>query len=153
MNSQYDAVIIGAGVIGAATAFELAKRGYRTLNVDKLPAAGYGSTGATCAICRTHYSTVDGTALAHESFLHWKDWPNHLGTEDERGYARLIQTGMVGGLLIALYVAVVWGWSNFRDETNVGSGRIKINSTWKPFVRFIIPTAVGLVLLSGLGLL
>lgn len=95
MNSRYDAVIIGAGVIGAATAFELAKRGYRTLNVDKLAAAGYGSTGATCAICRTHYSTVDGTALAYESFLHWKDWPNHLGTEDERGYARLIQTGMV----------------------------------------------------------
>ena len=59
----------------------------------------------------------------------------------------------IGGLLIALYVAVVWGWSNFRDETNVGSGRIKINSTWKPFVRFIIPAAVGLVLLSGLGLL
>ncbi len=59
----------------------------------------------------------------------------------------------IGGLLIALYVAVVWGWSNFRDETNIGSGRIKINSTWKPFVRFIIPAAVGLVLLSGLGLL
>jgi sarcosine oxidase subunit beta len=95
MNSQYDAVIIGAGVIGTATAFELAKQGYRTLSVDKLPAAGYGSTGATCAIVRTHYSYLEGTALAYESFLHWKDWPNYLGTEDERGFARLVQTGMV----------------------------------------------------------
>ena len=29
-----DAIIIGAGVIGAATAFELAKLGYKTLSVD-----------------------------------------------------------------------------------------------------------------------
>ena len=95
MSGRYDAVIIGAGAIGAATAFELAKLGYRTLSVDKLPAAGYGSTGATCAIVRTHSSTLDGTALAFESYLHWKDWPNYLGTEDERGYAKLIETGLV----------------------------------------------------------
>ena len=95
MNDRYDAVIIGAGVIGAAIAFEMAKKGYRTLSVDKLPAAGDGSTGSTCAIVRTHYSTWDGTALAYESFLHWKDWESFLEAEDERGYARLIQTGMV----------------------------------------------------------
>ena len=44
MNPDYDAIIIGAGIIGAATAFELGKLGYCTLNVDRLPAAGYGST-------------------------------------------------------------------------------------------------------------
>ena len=59
----------------------------------------------------------------------------------------------MGGLLISLYVAVKWGWSNFRDETNVGSGRIKVNLTWMPFVRFVIPVAVTLVLLAGFGLL
>jgi sarcosine oxidase subunit beta len=37
MNRKADAIIIGAGVIGAAVAFELAKRGYKTLNIDKLP--------------------------------------------------------------------------------------------------------------------
>ena len=95
MNDRYDAVIIGAGVIGAAIAFEMAKKGCRTLSVDKLPAAGDGSTGSTCAIVRTHYSTWDGTALAYESFRHWKDWESFLEAEDERGYARLIQTGMV----------------------------------------------------------
>jgi len=36
-----DAIIIGAGVIGAAIAFELCKRGYCTLNLDQLPAAGH----------------------------------------------------------------------------------------------------------------
>ena len=40
MARQADAIIIGAGVIGAATAFELGKRGYKTLNIDKLPERG-----------------------------------------------------------------------------------------------------------------
>lgn len=57
MSTRYDTIIIGAGIIGACTAFELARRGWRTLNVDRLPAAGYGSTGSSCAIIRTHYST------------------------------------------------------------------------------------------------
>jgi NSS family neurotransmitter:Na+ symporter len=56
-----------------------------------------------------------------------------------------------GGLLIALYVAAVWGWARFRDETNLGSERVKVTAAWMPFVRFIVPLAVGLVLLSGLA--
>ncbi len=63
MSDAYDAIIIGAGIIGACTAYELAAKGWKTLNVDKLPAAGYGSTGASCAIIRTHYSTLDGTVF------------------------------------------------------------------------------------------
>ena len=61
-HDHYDTLIIGAGIIGAATAFELAKLGYRTLNVDKLPAAGYGPTSSSCAIIRAPYSTVNGGA-------------------------------------------------------------------------------------------
>ena len=93
MNTRYDAVIIGAGIIGAATAFELAKRGWKTLNVDKLPAAGHGSTGNSCAVIRTHYSTWDGTAMAWESLHYWRDWQNYLETTDEKGLIRYINTG------------------------------------------------------------
>ncbi len=39
MNKKYDAIIIGAGVIGAPIAYELAKMGYKTLNIDKLASA------------------------------------------------------------------------------------------------------------------
>ena len=95
MDKSYDAVIIGAGIIGACIAFELAKKGYRTLNVDKLGVAGAGSTVNTCAVIRTHYSTLDGTAMAYESYLHWKNWPEYLGVEDERGLARLYDVGIV----------------------------------------------------------
>ena len=93
MSDRYDAIIIGAGIIGACTAYELSRKGWRTLNVDKLPAAGYGSTGASCAIIRTHYSTYDGSALAYEGFFYWDDWASYIGVEDERGLARFVKTG------------------------------------------------------------
>lgn len=95
MNKNYDAIIIGAGIIGCCTAFEMAKKGWKTLNIDKLAAAGYGSTGYSCAIIRTHYSTLDGTALAYENFFHWQDWPGYLGVEDELGHAIFRQCGCV----------------------------------------------------------
>ncbi len=93
MATSYDAIIIGAGIIGGCTAYELARRGLRTLNLDKLPAAGYGSTGASCAIIRTHYSTLDGAALAYESYFAWDDWPGYLATADERGLAKFVKSG------------------------------------------------------------
>jgi len=93
MNKTYDAIIIGAGIIGASIAFELSKRGKKTLNVDMLPAAGYGSTSYSCAIIRTHYSNLDSTALAYENFFRWQDWAGHLGVEDELGFAKFHQPG------------------------------------------------------------
>ena len=95
MERKVDAVIIGAGIMGTAIAFELGKRGYKPLVLDKLPAAGYGSTSNTCAIIRTHYSTLEGTAIAYEGYFYWKDWKNYLGDEDERGFARFMETGMI----------------------------------------------------------
>ena len=80
MKTTSDAIIIGAGVIGAATAFELYKRGYQTLNIDKLPAAGYGPTSSSCSIVRAHYSSWDGVAMAHEDFSYWRDRPNYVET-------------------------------------------------------------------------
>lgn len=95
MGQSYDAIVIGAGIIGASIAFELSKKNYRTLNIDKNSAAGAGSTINTCAIIRTHYSTLEGTAMAYESCLHWKQWPEYLEVEDERGYAVFKETGML----------------------------------------------------------
>ena len=93
MSTTHDAVIVGAGIVGTAIGLELARRGWRTLNVDKLPAAGYGPTGASCAIIRPYYSTVDGAAMAYEGYFHWKDWPGYLGVDDERGLAVFNECG------------------------------------------------------------
>lgn len=93
MNESYDAIVIGAGVIGGAIGLELARSGRRVLNVDRLPAAGYGSTGSSCAIVRVHYSTLDGTALAYDSYFDWKNWAEYLGAPDERGLAAFRDCG------------------------------------------------------------
>jgi sarcosine oxidase subunit beta len=95
MTKKADAIIIGAGVIGSSVAFELAKRGYKTLNIDKLPTSGYGSTSNSCAIVRAHYSTWDGVAMAYEGFFYWDDWANYLGVEDERGMIKYMKTGSI----------------------------------------------------------
>lgn len=93
MSKSCDCIVIGAGIIGAATALGLARTGHKPLVLDRLPAAGYGSTGGSCAIIRPYYSTVDGSALAYESHFYWKDWANFLGVEDERGLARYVDCG------------------------------------------------------------
>ncbi|MGA6926937.1 MAG: FAD-dependent oxidoreductase [Desulfosarcina sp.] len=93
MSEKFDAIVIGAGIIGACTGYELAKRGFRVLNVDKLPEAGHGSTSGSCAIIRLHYSTPDGVAMAREGYYYWLDWPKYLKTVDETGLVKYINTG------------------------------------------------------------
>jgi sarcosine oxidase, subunit beta len=95
VTKQVDAVIIGAGVIGAAIAYELGMRGYRTLNIDKLPASGYGPTSNSCAIVRAHYSSWDGVAMAYEGFFYWQDWERYLGVVDDAGMAKYMQSGTI----------------------------------------------------------
>ncbi len=93
MTRTADAIIIGAGVIGAATAFELAKAGYKTLTVDRNAQAGHGSTSGSCAIIRMHYSTLDGTAFAYEGYFYWRDWADYLENHDPSGLATFRETG------------------------------------------------------------
>ncbi|MFV2089103.1 MAG: NAD(P)/FAD-dependent oxidoreductase [Pseudomonadales bacterium] len=90
---QPDAIIVGAGVIGCSIAWALARRGIKTLNLDALPAAGYGSTSHSSAIIRPFYSHITSCALAHEARFLWQRWPETVGTEDERGFARYTECG------------------------------------------------------------
>jgi len=94
-STIYDAIIIGAGVIGAAIAHELAGRGWRTLTVDKASAAGAGSTSNSCAIVRFSYSSVEGINLAWEGMHYWKDWPSYIGVDDELGLIAYHMTGQL----------------------------------------------------------
>lgn len=93
MQKTYDAIIIGAGVIGACTAFELAKKGWKTLSIDKLPEAGHGSTSGSCAIIRTYYSAFETCALAYESWFYWKEWANYVQLPTEPDLIQYHDTG------------------------------------------------------------
>lgn len=95
MNTSYDALIIGSGIIGCSIAFELSKKGWKTLNIDKLAAAGSGSTANSCAVVRVHYSTLEGTAVAYESYQYWNDWANYLNVDDPNGLAKFMKRGVL----------------------------------------------------------
>jgi len=57
----------------------------------------------------------------------------------------------LGGLVLAIYVAWVWGFERFQADANAGAGGIRVTAYWRPLVRWIVPLAVGAVLLSSLA--
>ena len=60
----------------------------------------------------------------------------------------------VGGIFIALFVGWQWGYANVKREMS-NEGRLKndgLVSVYMFFVKFIVPIAIALVLLAGLGL-
>src|SRR3954454_13263857 len=95
MTTTADAVVVGAGVIGASVALELARSGRRVLCVDKAAGPGLGSTSASTAIVRFNYSTRDGVALAWESKHGWESWSDHLEAPADDVLARFRRTGLV----------------------------------------------------------
>ena len=90
-----DAVVIGAGVIGSAVAYELARKGLQVVVVDKAAAPGLGSTSSSSAVIRFNYSTYDGVALAWEAFQSWKNWRTHLGAPAEETIAEVRNIGVL----------------------------------------------------------
>jgi sarcosine oxidase subunit beta len=95
LSTSPDVVIIGAGVIGAAVALELSRKGYRTLNVDRNPAAGHGSTSSSSACVRAHYSSRDGVTMAYEGFSYWQRWADYLEAPADEELATYVNGGTV----------------------------------------------------------
>ena len=93
MAETADAIIIGTGVIGTAVAFELAKKGWSTLSLDRNAQICHGSTAASCAIIRMHYSTFDGTAFAWEGYHYWRDWAEYLELPSTADLAQFREVG------------------------------------------------------------
>ncbi len=88
-----DAVIIGAGIIGCSIAFALARAGFKSLNIDPLPAPGYGSTSHSSAIVRPFYSHVVSCAVAHASRSRWLSWSDFLGASPGSALAQYREHG------------------------------------------------------------
>jgi sarcosine oxidase subunit beta len=82
-------------VVGASIGFALARDGHQVTFIDRAPGPGLGSTSASSAIVRFHYSTYEGAALAWEAKHEWERWREFLGVPDERGHARYLRTGVL----------------------------------------------------------
>ena len=93
MQHDFDAIVIGAGALGAAIALELSKRGMSTVNVDRLSGPGEGSTADSASIVRLYASTPQMVAMSLDAIDAWARWPDYLGVEDEAGFARYVRTG------------------------------------------------------------
>ena len=93
-SDRADAVVIGAGVIGAAVALELQRAGREVIVVDKAAAVGAASTSSSAAVVRFNFSTRDGVIASWEAMHQWAAWGDHLGPIDEP-LARYHRVGML----------------------------------------------------------
>lgn len=80
LPARADVVVVGAGVNGLATAFELTKRGVRNVVVLERRFIGAGASGKSGALVRQHYTNVPEALLTLHSlptFLNWGDTVGH----------------------------------------------------------------------------
>jgi sarcosine oxidase subunit beta len=74
-----DVVIIGGGVNGLSTAFQLARRGVRDVVVLERRQLGAGATGKTGALVRCHYANSPESELTHRSLEIFRNWDERVG--------------------------------------------------------------------------
>ncbi|MCZ6472101.1 MAG: FAD-dependent oxidoreductase [SAR324 cluster bacterium] len=85
MVATYDGIIVGAGVMGANTALQLASAGLtRLLMLEKAPGVGFGSTGKSSAIFRQTYSHYETCLMARESLQIIRNWQDFTGLKSTR---------------------------------------------------------------------
>jgi len=80
MTQTFDAIIIGAGVIGTSIAFHLSKRGMKPVILERKQVA-FGATGSSSGLVRMHYDLEAESRLAWESFQYFRNWGERVGGE------------------------------------------------------------------------
>src|ERR1043165_2261916 len=81
MNQTYDAIVIGAGVMGASIAFHLAERGLKTAILERKVTAS-GATGHSSGLIRMHYDLAAESELTFKSYqLSFSNWKDRVGGE------------------------------------------------------------------------
>lgn len=93
MNDAADIVVVGAGVMGASVAFQLATAGaQRVTVVDQTHVAG-GMTARSSAVVRMHYTLPAEVALAltsRELFLRWPELTGRPSPLRQVGFVRIV---------------------------------------------------------------
>ncbi len=94
MNPSYDAIVIGAGVIGASITYNLSRRGRKVLLLERQSVA-VGATGASSGLVRMHYDIEVDAALAWQSFHFFRNWRERVGGEcgfHRTGFLQIVAT-------------------------------------------------------------
>ena len=92
MTEHYDAIVVGAGITGASTAYHLVGAGLRRVLLLERGAPASGGTGKSAAVVRQHYSTPLLARLAKQSvgMLQSIDAEIGGGAFSQCGYVMLI---------------------------------------------------------------
>jgi len=81
MSQNFDAIIIGAGVMGASIAFHLAERGLKPAILERKTVAS-GATGYSSGLVRMHYDLAAESELVFASYKHYfSNWKERVGGE------------------------------------------------------------------------
>ncbi len=89
--SAWDAIVIGAGVVGTSVSWNLAALGCKRVLVIERAQIGAGTTSQSSGILRTHYSVVENIELAQRSWSVFERFAEHL--QDEDASAGLVPCG------------------------------------------------------------
>ena len=90
MTQPYDAIVIGAGVMGASLAFHLAERGLKPAILERKVTAS-GATGHSSGLVRMHYDLAAESELTFVSYKNYfSQWKEIVG-----GDCGFINTGFM----------------------------------------------------------
>jgi sarcosine oxidase subunit beta len=84
-----EVVVVGAGIIGLATAWNLVQQGVRDIVVVERRHVGAGASGKSGAIIRTYYANEHETRLAVEGLRFFRSFGERVGVDcrfQEHGY-------------------------------------------------------------------
>lgn len=81
MTQTYDAIVIGAGVMGASISFHLAERGLKVAILERKVTAS-GATGHSSGLVRMHYDLAAESELTFKSYqIYFSNWKERVGGE------------------------------------------------------------------------
>jgi len=81
MSKVYDVIVIGAGSVGAPTAYFLAKEGLRVLVLDELSSSGQGQNKAAIGGVRATHSDPAKIQICLQSLDIFSNWKEKTGTD------------------------------------------------------------------------
>ncbi|MBW8011296.1 MAG: FAD-binding oxidoreductase [Chloroflexi bacterium] len=93
MSKNSDVIVIGGGINGVSTAFQLARQGAKVTLLEKSFIAG-GPTGSSSAIIRQHYSNEITARMVLNSLRVWQNFEDVVGAECD-----FTQTGFLMAVL------------------------------------------------------
>ncbi len=83
-HKTFDAVVIGGGIIGVSSAWQLVRRGLRVAILEKGPHVASGSTGQSSAVVRQRYANIEMVQLAYASLRMFQNWCDRLELKENR---------------------------------------------------------------------